>query len=356
MKKTILTEFFKKNLFFISCAVLFGCSKEGEGNNRSDGFLDNNFMDKTIVVAGSTINDGAVIWINNKKVKLIGNALEATGLFYHDKKIYVTGWKYGGSGSMWTLNTDGSSQTHTELEGKFSEGQRIIVHNGEIYVGGYFDQGSCYWKNGKKINLTTNADSMSWGIRVDSNNNIFNVGYYMKSHSLIPSFWKNNKRTNLSRPKHGDGEAKYIEIIGSKKIIGGTVMAPHNFLGYITKPAYWINGYRSSCQIGSIDNGWQNSEIFDLFVDDQENIYLAGLSQDIDSEYPTYWKNCVKHIVQNGEATGVIRSIELVDGKVISAGTQSYFPGVPCIWVEDLPYILDEEAVGEVWDMLVINN
>ena len=68
MKKTILTEFFKKNLFFISCAVLFGCSKEGEGNNTSDGFLDNNFIDKTIVVAGSTINDGSVILINNKKV------------------------------------------------------------------------------------------------------------------------------------------------------------------------------------------------------------------------------------------------------------------------------------------------
>ena len=48
--------------------ICTSCSKEGEGNNRSDGFLDNNFMDKTIVVAGSTINDGAVIWINNKKV------------------------------------------------------------------------------------------------------------------------------------------------------------------------------------------------------------------------------------------------------------------------------------------------
>ena len=98
---------------------------------------------------------------------------------------------------------------------------------------------------------------MSWGIGIDSNDNIFNVGYYMKSHSLIPSFWKNNKRINLSRPSHGDGEAKYIEIKGDKKIIAGTVMAPNNFLGYITKPAYWINGARSTCNIGSLDEGWQ---------------------------------------------------------------------------------------------------
>ena len=345
-----------KQIVILFITFLFvGCSKEDGNSNESNGFLDDNFTDKTIIVAGSTLSDGAVIWIDNKKVKLIGNALEATGLFYHDEKIYVTGWKYGGNGSIWVLNKDGSDQTHTELEGKFSEGQRIFVYKGDIYVGGYFDQGSCYWKNGNKINLTTNADSMSWGIAIDSNENIFNVGYYMNSHSLIPSFWKNNNRTNLSRPRHGDGEAKYIEIIGSKKIIAGTVMTPNNFLGYLTKPAYWINGSRSTCQIGSLDNGWQNSDVFDLFVDNQENIFMAGFSQDMDSEYPTYWKNCEKHILQDGEVPGVIRSIEVINNKVISAGTQSYFPGVPCIWVEDQQYIYDEESLGEVWDMLVID-
>ena len=345
-----------KQIVILFITFLFiGCSKEDGDSNESNGFLDDNFTDKTIIVAGSTLSDGAVIWINNKKVKLIGNALEATGLFYHDEKIYVTGWKYGGNGSIWTLNKDGSDQTHTELEGKFSEGQRIFVFEGDIYVGGYFDQGSCYWKNGNKINLTTNADSMSWGIAIDSNENIFNVGYYMNSHSLIPSFWKNNNRTNLSRPRHGDGEAKYIEIIGNKKIIAGTVMTPNNFLGYLTKPAYWINGSRSTCQIGSLDDGWQSSEVFDLFVDNQENIFMAGFFQDMDSEYPTYWKNCEKHILQDGEVPGVIRSIEVINNKVISAGTQSYFPGVPCIWVEDQQYIYDGESLGEVWDMLVID-
>ena len=132
-------------------------------------------------------------------------------------------------------------------------------------------------------------------------------------------------------------------------------MTPNNFLGYLTKPAYWINGSRSTCQIGSLDDGWQNSDVFDLFVDNQENIFMAGFSQDMDSEYPTYWKNCEKHILQDGEVPGVIRSIEVINNKVISAGTQSYFPGVPCIWVEDQQYIYDEESLGEVWDMLVID-
>jgi phage gp45-like len=184
----------------------------------SSSFFEENFKNKIVVVAGGTIEEGAVVWINDKKVLLLNDALEATGLFYQDNKIYVTGWTYGGKGSVWVMDLDGSNQTVMELEGKYSEGQRIMVHNGDIYTGGYFDNGSCYWKNGSKIDLTKNADSMSWGIAMDSNNNLFNVGYYMSQHhSLIPAFWKNGKRNKLNRPQHGDGEAKYIKIIGNKK-------------------------------------------------------------------------------------------------------------------------------------------
>ena len=323
----------------------------------SSSFFEENFKNKIVVVAGGTIEEGAVVWINNKKILLLNDALEATGLFYQDNKIYVTGWTYGGKGSVWIMDLDGSNQTVMELEGKYSEGQRIMVHNGDIYTGGFFDNGSCYWKNGSKIDLTKNADSMSWGIAMDSNNNLFNVGYYMSQHhSLIPAFWKNGKRNKLNRPQHGDGEAKYIKIIGNKKIIGGTTSAPHNFLGYITKPTYWINGNRKTGQIGSIDEGWQNCDVFDMFVDSEENIYLAGFSQDMDGEYPTYWKNGQKNLLSNGEATGVIRSLKVIDGDIIAAGTLSYFPGTPCLWVgEEKPYVYDENAVGEVWDMLIID-
>ena len=76
----------------------------------------------------------------------------------------------------------------------------------------------------------------------------------------------------------------------------------------------------------------------------------------MDFEYPTYWKNCQKYILENGETSGVIRSLKVVDGKVISAGTKSYFPGTPCIWVGDEPFVLEENDV-KVWDMLIwINN
>ena len=41
--------------------------------------------------------------------------------------------------------------------------------------------------------------------------------------------------------------------------------------------------------------------------------------------------------------------------KIISAGTKSYFPGTPCIWVGDEPFVLEENDVGEVWDMLILD-
>ena len=65
------------------------------------------------------------------------------------------------------------------------------------------------------------------GNRIDSKI-IFIMLVTTKSHNLIPTFWK-QQRVNLNRPRHGDGEAKYIKILGNKRIIAGTVMAPHNF-------------------------------------------------------------------------------------------------------------------------------
>ena len=81
-----------KNLvLLISILSLSSCSKD-LFDKKSFDFFDENFANKTIVVAGSTLNDGAIVWINEKKIKLIGNGTEATGLSHQNNKIYVTGW------------------------------------------------------------------------------------------------------------------------------------------------------------------------------------------------------------------------------------------------------------------------
>ena len=77
-----MSKFFK-NIIFV---LLLGCSGE-EALFESDNFLNNNLENKNIIVAGSTLNDGAVIWINQNKIILTGDSDEATGLFFHNDKI-----------------------------------------------------------------------------------------------------------------------------------------------------------------------------------------------------------------------------------------------------------------------------
>ena len=107
-----------KKLILILIVFFSSCSKENvnpEGTTNSEdaavigssSFFEENFKNKTVTVAGGTIEDGAVVWINDKKILLLNDALEATGLFYSDNKIYVTGWTYGGKGSVWTMDLDG---------------------------------------------------------------------------------------------------------------------------------------------------------------------------------------------------------------------------------------------------------
>ena len=104
-----------KKLILILIVFFSSCSKENvnpEGTTNSEdaavigssSFFEENFKNKTVIVAGGTIEDGAVVWINDKKILLLNDALEATGLFYSDNKIYVTGWTYGGKGSVWTMD------------------------------------------------------------------------------------------------------------------------------------------------------------------------------------------------------------------------------------------------------------
>ena len=122
----------KRYIFLLIAVISFSCNEtnpELSPANESSNFLDGDLNGKNIIVAGSTLSDGAVVWINNKKIILMGDATDAMGLFYDNNKIYVTGWKYGGSAMVWTMDIDGSNQTVEELPGKFGEGQRIIVKN-----------------------------------------------------------------------------------------------------------------------------------------------------------------------------------------------------------------------------------
>ena len=69
--------------FFIIILILisFSCDESSDNpNNKNSNFLEGNLEDKTVIVAGSTLSDGAVVWINNKKIVLMGDATDAMGI------------------------------------------------------------------------------------------------------------------------------------------------------------------------------------------------------------------------------------------------------------------------------------
>ena len=62
----------KRYIFFLIALISFSCNESSdnlnnESSNESSNFLDGNLNNKTAIVAGSTLSDGAVVWINNKK-------------------------------------------------------------------------------------------------------------------------------------------------------------------------------------------------------------------------------------------------------------------------------------------------
>ena len=63
--KPFKLNFLKHLLLLTTILSLSSCTKD-LFDEKSFDFFDENFANKTIVVAGSTLNDGAIVWINEK--------------------------------------------------------------------------------------------------------------------------------------------------------------------------------------------------------------------------------------------------------------------------------------------------
>ena len=342
---------------------------------------------RDIFISGTSETEGAVYWVNGQKNSINVNSF-ASDITVNNGKIFVSGYTYGSKAHYWMV--DGQNITQYDLPGFEGEAQSIIVHNSDVYVGGYYSHAdgmsgaySCYWKNGVKYNNSPrNGDHAASGIAVSSSGDVYLAGYYLNNHHyVLPAYWKNNQRSNLSRNNNQtDGEAVTVKIRSDGKIVyGGTLSPPHNMLGSITKPAYWIGSQRQICNIGGVNQGWQNSGVHGLALHGN-TVYQAGWTMNMDGQYPTYWKNKTKYILQgttvNGKQydQGKATDIAIVDGKVVIVGmlTGDYLlnpngvpydfgdgpeinndTGYPCIWIDGTPHVLDTGGDFEVGGLFV---
>ena len=337
---------------------------------------------RDIFVVGTSESGGGVYWVNGQKNAINPDAF-ASDVTVSNGKIFVCGYTYGDGANYWEIN--GQNITQFDLPGYEGEAYSIAVHDGSIYVGGYYSYAdgisgaySCYWKseldgssNGVRYQSDTYGDQISFGLAVKDNGDVIQAGNYYNEHYVIPTYWINNIRSNLPRGGVTDAEAVTVQIRSSdgKLVFGGNQTSNG-------KPAYWVGGVKTACRIGPGD---QQSGVHGLALDGN-NVYQAGWTMNMVGQYPTYWKNKNKFILQGATVNGRLwdegkaTDIAIVDGKVVVVGmltgdflyNENGVPydfgdgpeinndtGYPCIWIDGTPHVLDTTNDYEVGGLFI---
>ncbi|MDA8897825.1 hypothetical protein N9I46_00310 [Flavobacteriaceae bacterium] len=335
-----------------------------------------------IFIAGTSETEGAVYWVNGQKNALNVNSF-ASDITVDNGKVFVSGYAYGSGAQYWEIN--GQNITQNDLPGFEGEGQSILVKDNSVYVGGYYSHADgmsgaygCYWKDGVKYKNSGSGDHAAFGIAVQPNGDVLTAGYFLSGHHyVIPAYWKNNTKANLSSPNNSDGEAVTVKLKSNgSAVFGGIVSQDNAMLGSINKPAYWQGTQRKTCGIGSINQGWQDSGVHGLALDGN-TVYQAGWTMNMVGQYPTYWKNQTKHLLPGATVNGTrydqgkATDIAIVDGKVVVVGMLTGAPildsygvqidygygdgpevnndtGYACIWIDGTIHILDTQGDFEV--------
>ena len=329
---------------------------------------------RTIYIVGQSYNSEgnltACYWVNGVRVELPGGAW-ATDIVVVNGTVYTSGTGEASDACYWI------NETRYDLPGNGGEAEAITVDsNGVVYVAGWYNDGSCYWKDGQRIDLTTNGDSQAFAIGLRSNGDVYVGGYYLNnSHYVIPCYWKNgNNRNNLSVPSGGDGEVNDVAIMdGNTRYYAGYTMKPDNFAGYVPKACHWRNaGNRTDLPLGGSSMEIYGATGKGITVDGGD-IYIAGYTdwyeftgeeETTGGSFPQYWKNSTIHDLPGGPltnfGTGVANDIRVADGDVVVVGEAtrdtSYSDSftAACYWINgELHYLVDQNDVPdglEDWD------
>jgi len=286
---------------------------------------------RKIYIAGSD-EDGACYWVNGSRVELPGGDW-ATDIVVVDGDVYTSG-TCGLTACYWI------NQERFDLPGTWGEGEAIAVDGDDVYVAGWFDNGSCYWKNGQQINLTINRDSQAFAIGIRNNGDVYVGGYYMSNHHYyVPCFWKNgNNRSNLPAAEDGEVYDITFDETGNMRYYAGNTTKLDNFAGYPPKACYWRHKTRTDLPLGGSSMDIYGSYANGITIDG-DDVYLAGYTNRYEfygeeettgGDFPQYWKNSTIHDLEGGPmtefGTGVAYDIRVADGNVIVVGIATRGP------------------------------
>ncbi len=318
MKKIIILLGFL--LFFLNCEY-FTLMPYKEWLEKSNG------EDTIFYVAGQYDSGGGIQQACYWKIKdndinqvLLPGALNSKifSIFVYGDNIYTCG-EFNGNQARYWIN-----DKVYELEGSLfmpSRAWSIDVHNGNVYIAGYYTSGglsqACYWVNGKLYNIEkkgTFSEAKSIYIEDNRINDLYIVGFYNNAGNYS-CYWKNGDLFDL--PSIPSSVANSIFIINENIFIAGD-----NGPNY----GYWDNN--NNFTILQPVPGPGSAQAANSIYIYGKDIYIAGSAAG--GPHAVYWKN--NQPVELNLGISNANSICIYNGDVYVAGQITTGLGIACYW------------------------
>ncbi|WP_157986517.1 hypothetical protein [Chitinophaga alhagiae] len=269
-------------------------------------FAKSVFVNETgVYIAGEEHNASGVYvakyWKDGQAVNLSDGTKHAfaSGIVIAGNNVYVSGSqettgqrqaKYWVNGAAHHL-TDGA---------RYATASAIFVSGNDVYVSGNMNEPmerARYWKNGSEVILSQTGGtirSVANSISV-SGNDVYVAGYQQfdaaSGGKYIATVWKNGAATLLG-PSTNNSYATGVAVKN-----GHVYVAAYENVQGINVARIWKN----NTILTTLSNGSIDEQTSSLFVTDQEDVYVAGYSGNVNSGIQArYWKNGVSHTNNSG--------------------------------------------------------
>jgi hypothetical protein len=278
--------------------------------NLSDGarhaFAKSIFVNETgVYITGEEHNASGVYvakyWKDGQAVNLSNGTKHAfaSGIVVSGNTIYVSGSqettgqrqaKYWVNGTEHNL-TDGTNHAVANA---------IFVAGNDVYVAGNMNtpmESARYWKNGTQTILSQSSSfvrSVANSICVNGSD-VYVAGYQQfntaNGGKYIATLWKNGAVTLLGNASNNS----YATGVTVKN--NNVYVAAYENISGVNVARVWKN----NAILTTLSNGSIDEHTSSIFVTNQEDVYVAGYSGNINSGIQAkYWKNAVSHTNNSG--------------------------------------------------------
>ena len=283
---------------------------------------------------GGNDNRMAAYWLNGEKIAVGLENTWVNGIAV-DKEGVVHCAGRGGVGQNYAFYWTTAFGEVSLLPGEYPDSANgnansVVVDDetGDYYVSAYF-----YWLNGDGTQTTVAGyyKNAIWNpLTANEPNTAAQAGdmilrngnlYVIVKESGISYYTVNGERHELDLMGEGNYPSSLF-VKGEDVYVGGWYLVQSGG-EYIYAPCYWKNGEGVAL---ALEYGCP----YDIFVDEEDNVWLAGAKGPGFDRCAAYWKNNDPSIDVSSYENGCAGSIDVIDGNVIVTGFEN---GVLKYWI-----------------------